>query len=175
MTASSPGEGKGSVFTITLPCARSRPRQRADKFKTPQKQTGRTDKLKKLTGIRVLIIDDLEETRKAFSVILESCGALTRTAATAGAGVAALAQFKPDVVLCDIAMPHEDGFSFIRKVRALKPGQGGKTPAVALTAYVGAENVRQALDAGFDAHVAKPADAVDLSRVIAKLAGRGKT
>ena len=174
MTAYSAGEGRGAVFTITLPCARTRQRTGTHGIRVNQKRGKKTDKPAKLTGIRVLVIDDLEQTRKAFSVMLRSCGALTRTAATAKAGLAALQQFKPDLVLCDIAMPREDGFSFIRKVRALKPGRGGKVRAVALTAYAGVENVRQALDAGFDAHLAKPVDVVDLSRVISKLAGRLK-
>jgi CheY-like chemotaxis protein len=71
-------------------------------------------------------------------------------------------------------MPVMDGLSLIRKVRALKPGQGGKVPAVALTAFAGVENVRKALEAGFDAHLAKPADARDLSLLIAQLARRSK-
>jgi len=107
-------------------------------------------------------------------MMLQSFGARVETAATADAGLATLVKFKPDIVLCDIAMPGEDGFSFIRKVRELKPNQGGKVTAVALTAYAGPENVQRSLEAGFDAHLAKPVDAVDLSRFVARLAGRLK-
>jgi CheY-like chemotaxis protein len=127
-----------------------------------------------LRGLRVLIIDDLEDAREAFSVMLQSSGAQVETAGSAATGLAALTRFKPDVLLCDIAMPGEDGFSFIRKARALKPNQGGKTPAIALTAFAGRENSRQALGAGFDTHLPKPVDALDLSRLIAKLAGRSE-
>jgi CheY-like chemotaxis protein len=72
-------------------------------------------------------------------------------------------------------MPEEDGLSFIRKVRKLETGNGGKTKAIAVTAYAGGADVRQALDAGFDAHIAKPVDVVELSHLIVKLArGRRK-
>jgi two-component system, chemotaxis family, CheB/CheR fusion protein len=172
VTAASPGEGKGAIFTVTLPCTRTRPAEVTRGV--VGRQTSAGNKPAKLTGIRVLIIDDLDETRRAFSVMLQSCGALTKTAASAKAGLAALAQFKPNLVLCDIAMPREDGLSFIRKVRELKPGRGRKVLAVAVTAYAGTDNVRQALDAGFDAHLAKPVGVVDLSRVIKKLTGRRK-
>jgi CheY-like chemotaxis protein len=127
-----------------------------------------------LGGLRILAIDDLQDAREALSAMLQSCGAQAETAENVTVGLAALARFKPNVVLCDIAMPGEDGLSFIRKVRALKPGKGGKTPAIALTAFVGAEATRQSLEAGFDAHLAKPVDVADLSRLIAKLAGRLK-
>jgi CheY-like chemotaxis protein len=127
-----------------------------------------------LSGLRVLVIDDLAEAREVFSAMLQSWGAQVDTASTAASGLAALGRFKPDVVLCDIAMPGENGFSFIRRVRALEPSQGGKTVVVALTAFAGAEDAQRSLDAGFDAHLAKPVDATDLSRLIAKLAGRVK-
>jgi CheY-like chemotaxis protein len=104
--------------------------------------------------------------------MLESWGVQVQATSTAASGLAALGQFKPDVVLCDLAMPGEDGFSFIRKVRALKPREGGKTPTVALTAFAAAEDAQRSLEAGFDAHLAKPVDAGNLSRLIAKLAGR---
>jgi len=95
-----------------------------------------------------------------------------QTAATAREGLTALTSFKPDLTLCDIAMPEEDGLSFIRRVRCLEPGKGGKTPAIAVTAYADTADVNKALAAGFDAHLAKPVDAVELSRLVSKLARR---
>jgi CheY-like chemotaxis protein len=71
-------------------------------------------------------------------------------------------------------MSGEDGFGFIRSVRALAPSQGGKTLAVALTAFAAAEDAQRSFEAGFDAHLAKPVDAMELSHLIAKLAGRLK-
>jgi CheY-like chemotaxis protein len=93
---------------------------------------------------------------------------------SAAEGLAALASDHPDVVLCDLAMPGEDGFSVIRKVRALGPDQGRTVPVVALTAYAERETVRRCLDAGFDAHLAKPMDVPVLARLIVELAGRQK-
>jgi CheY-like chemotaxis protein len=176
VTASSPGEGKGAVFTVSLPCmARQTRRESGSKISQPgQKATGRTAESINVKGLRVLIIDDLEDTREAFSTLLESHGVKVQAVPSAAKGLAALARFKPDVVLCDIAMPGEDGFSFIRKARALRPDLGGKTPAVALTAYAEAESTRKSLAAGFDAHLAKPPDGTDLCRLIATLAGRLK-
>jgi CheY-like chemotaxis protein len=124
--------------------------------------------------MRLLVIDDLEDARDALSAMLQSCRAQVETAVSAAEGLAALDRFKPDVVLCDIAMPEADGLSFIRNVRKLESGKSRKTPAIAVTAYAGAKDVGQALDAGFDSHIAKPVDVVKLSRLIAGLAGRVK-
>jgi CheY-like chemotaxis protein len=107
-------------------------------------------------------------------VLLESLGAQVHSAENAQQGLAALVSYLPDVVLCDIAMPDEDGFSLIRKVRALEPRQGGRVPMVAVTAYAERENIQRCLDAGFDAHLAKPMDVVDLAHLIGELAGRPK-
>jgi two-component system CheB/CheR fusion protein len=176
IAAYSPGEGKGAVFTVALPCAESRFLHR-DSHKTSQflVATPQADeRLSNLSGLRVLIIDDQDDTREGFLRILQAAGAQVETSASAQAGLGALARFRPDVALCDIAMPEEDGLSFIRKVRNMEPGKSGKAQVIALTAYASAADARKALDAGFDAHVAKPVDAIELSRLIAKLARRGK-
>ena len=106
--------------------------------------------------------------------MLQSLGASVRTTASAAEGFEALAEFKPDVLLCDVAMPGEDGYSVARRIRKLMPREGGKTPAIALTAYAGAEDVRLALEAQFDMHIAKPVDMVSLSYAIASLAHHWK-
>jgi CheY-like chemotaxis protein len=121
-----------------------------------------------------LVVDDDTETRDGFAVMLQSLGANVQTAASAVEGFEALAEFKPDVLLCDVAMPGEDGYSLTRRIRKLEPHQGGKTPAIALTAYAGAEDVRRAREAQFDMHIAKPADMVSLSYAIANLAKTGE-
>lgn len=171
VTAASPGEGKGSVFTVTLPCASTTllPARTTseDGQSTALENEGPVD----LNGLRVLIIDDDEGTRQALSQLLGAVGVQVRSAGNAQQGLAVLASDRPDVVLCDLAMPERDGFSVIRTVRALEPGQGGRVPMVALTAYADSDTVRRCLDAGFDAHQAKPVDIADLSRLIAKLAG----
>jgi two-component system, chemotaxis family, CheB/CheR fusion protein len=172
VTAFSPGEGKGSIFTVTLPCMiRSSQNNRTHGSHEGDAAQGRPASLK---GLKVLVIDDLEDARDAFSAILQSSSAQVETAPSAAKGLAALIRFKPDLTLCDMAMPSEDGMSFIRKLRGLNPGKGGKTPAIAVTAYANTADVSKALDAGFDAHLSKPVDAVELSHLIAKLVRRAK-
>ncbi len=86
--------------------------------------------------------------------------------------MAVLRRARPDVVVCDIGMPEQDGYQFIREVRALGPEDGGGTPAAALTAFARAEDRRRALAAGYQTHVAKPVEAAELVAVVAGLAGR---
>jgi CheY-like chemotaxis protein len=123
-----------------------------------------------LDGLKVLVIEDAKDTRDGFETFFQSLGAQVRTAASAAEGFSALTEFKPDVLMCDIAMPGEDGYSLIQRVRALKAGQGGKTPAIAVTAYARTEDIRRVLEAKYDAHQAKPVDMLALSHLIAKLA-----
>jgi two-component system, chemotaxis family, CheB/CheR fusion protein len=169
--AESLGAGQGAVFSITLPCSAPRPAGSGAESATVSTNTARDD-APKLTGIRVLIIDDVADARDALSAILESLGARAQAVESAAEGLNALGSFKPDVVLCDIGLPVEDGFSFIRRLRALAPREGGTTPTAALSAYAGAEHTERSLEAGFDLHVAKPVDAVDLSRAVVQLASR---
>jgi len=82
------------------------------------------------------------------------------------------AEVIPDVIVSDIGMPETDGLSFIRKIRALSPTQGGRTPAVALTAYARREDAKRAFAAGYQMHVAKPAEPIQIITVVANLAGR---
>jgi two-component system CheB/CheR fusion protein len=173
--AESPGEGQGAVFTVTLPCTsphRSDGARDDESVGAPQGANSDMDNVAELKGIRVLVIDDLDDARDALSAMLQSLGAEPRAVASAAEGLGALASFKPDVVLCDIALPVEDGFSFIRKVRAMTPDAGARTPVAALSAYAGAEYTRRSLDAGFDLHVSKPAGAAEISRAVLTLASR---
>jgi two-component system CheB/CheR fusion protein len=175
VTADSAGEGKGAVFTVTLPCEPAGRSRSVGAVSGSDKDVAlRAEEPAGLNGLRVLIIDDQEDARDALTVLLESLGAQVHSAENAQQGLAALVSYLPDVVLCDIAMPDEDGFSLIRKVRALEPRQGGRVPMVAVTAYAERENIQRCLDAGFDAHLAKPMDVVDLAHLIGELAGRPK-
>jgi len=176
VTAESPGEEKGSVFTVNLPLEQTnlQPGENTVSSESLQVINEKPGTPAKLDGLKVLIIDDVKDTRDGFGTFLQSLGADVKTAASAAEGFGALTEFKPDVLLCDIAMPGEDGYSLIQRVRALEPGQGGKTAAIAVTAYAGVEDIRRALEAKYDAHVAKPLDMVALSHRIGKLA-RKKT
>jgi CheY-like chemotaxis protein len=122
--------------------------------------------------VRVLVVDDEADARELITTVLEDHGADVRVAASAKDAMETLSQLKPHVLLSDIGMPREDGYSLIRRVRALSPDQGGAVPAVALTAYAEADVGERVLAAGFHVHLAKPVEPVKLATLIAQLAGR---
>ena len=105
-------------------------------------------------------------------MLFRSLGAQVLAVVSAREALAALPGFKANVMVSDIAMPCEDGYSLMRKVRALGPEHGGNIPALALTAYATGEDAKRATDAGFQSHLAKPVEASELARVLAVLAGR---
>jgi CheY-like chemotaxis protein len=125
-----------------------------------------------ITGLRILLIDDDDDTREGLAVVLAHQGADVRTASSAAGGFASIAEIKPDVILCDIAMPTEDGYSFIRKLRSLSREKGGQIPAAALTALAGEADRREATGAGFQMHLAKPVDAARLIAAVGLLLAR---
>jgi hypothetical protein len=103
--AESPGEGKGSVFTVTLPCAQARPGETTGKDGSRQTANERPALPTKLDGVRILVVEHDEATRDGFAVMLQTLGASVRTTASAAEEFEALGEFKPDVLLCDVAMP----------------------------------------------------------------------
>ncbi len=111
-----------------------------------------------LTSLQILVVDDDEDSRFYISTVLEADGASVTTVASAAEALDILPQLQPDVLVCDIGMPEEDGYTLIRKVRVLSPDQGGEVPAVALTAYADSEDRIRALEAGFQSHLPKPVD-----------------
>jgi two-component system CheB/CheR fusion protein len=160
VVAESAGEGLGSTFRVTFPVGLT-PDARA--FKDPQQTT------LDIRGVRVLLVEDDNDTREAYATMLAALGAEVRAAASGAEGLAALEHYRPQVILSDIAMPGEDGFSFIRKVRRLDREHGGHVPAAALTALAGDEDKRRALESGFQMHVAKPIDSARLIAVVSML------
>lgn len=122
-----------------------------------------------LAGLNVLVVDDDDDSRFYVTTVLEADGANVVAVASAATAWETLIKQQPEVLVCDIAMPDEDGYSLIRKVRSLKPDQGGQTPAVALTAYADSEDRIRAIEAGFQTHVAKPVDPTELVEIIAHL------
>jgi CheY-like chemotaxis protein len=125
-----------------------------------------------LDGLRVLLVDDELETREIISTVVQRTGAEVKSCASAREALNELVEWRPDVILSDIAMPDEDGYSFINRVRALPQNECGNTPAAALTAYAREEDRKLALAAGYQMHIAKPIGAGQLVTMIAKLAGR---
>ncbi|HEY9821753.1 MAG TPA: response regulator [Candidatus Sericytochromatia bacterium] len=123
-----------------------------------------------LNKLRVLVVDDNADTLELVSFILEEYGTEVITAASATEAIAAIAQFNPNILISDIAMPGVDGYSLIRKVRTLSSERGGQIPAIALTAYASEEERSRLLDSGFQMHIAKPVDPAKLVAVVANLA-----
>jgi PAS domain S-box-containing protein len=164
--AESPGHGKGATFIVDLPLQRTeRPPAEPEAETTP-------DRLPSLVGVRVLVVDDEPDMRDLVTTVLEQQGAAVRAALSTSEALDALAAFAPDVLLCDIGMPGEDGYALIRQVRAREAGGGRHLAAVAITAYARPEDRTRALVAGFHAHLAKPVQPEELTVVVASLAGR---
>ncbi len=125
-----------------------------------------------LAGVTVLIVEDSLDALELMATILSAAGATVRTATSAKEADRVLDQAIPDIVVSDIEMPGEDGYSLIRKVRALPPDDGGDTPAIALTAYGRSQDRTRSLSAGFNMHVPKPVDPGELTTIVAAVASR---
>jgi CheY-like chemotaxis protein len=170
--AESAGAGRGSTFTVDLPLmAVQGVDLDAPEFSRTVVGAMPLDCPPTLDAIRILVVDDETDTRVLLKTIIEQCGAQVLTAASAAEALESLASFKPHILVSDIGMPVEDGYTLIRKVRALSPAEGGKIPAVALTAYAREEDRMRALHAGFQVHVAKPVNPAELIAVVGGLAG----
>ena len=157
--AESPGDDQGSTFTVTLPLTSMEVQHLAPVARRVTHS---------IEGIRVLIIDDDADTREACAAALTTLGADVRTARSAAAGLGAIGQFAAQVILCDLAMPGEDGYAFIGALR--RGTTAPTTPAAAVSALASAEDRRRALEAGFQIHLAKPVDAIRLAAAVATLA-----
>ena len=128
--------------------------------------------LPRLDGISVLVVDDERDARRLMKRFLEIRGANVITAASVDEALEALQGEVPDVILSDIGMPEQDGYDFIRKVRHLPSECGGETPAAAVTAFARSDDRTRALRSGFQMHLAKPVDPMELLAAVASLAGR---
>jgi CheY-like chemotaxis protein len=122
-----------------------------------------------LGGLRVLIVEDDPDARELMIAILEDAGAVVDSAESAAAGFAAMSTFRPELLVSDIGMPGEDGYSLIRRIRSLDATEGGAIPSIALTAYTRLEDRAKALGAGFTVHMGKPIRPADLVAAIQAL------
>jgi PAS domain S-box-containing protein len=169
----SEGEGKGATFTVTLPFIGVISQKEAESVHpTQSEEIISFEGLPSLDGLKVLVVDDEADTRELIGEVLKECGSeviITRSAAEA---FAAIEQHKPDILISDLGMPDEDGYSLIEKIRALPSERGGDIPAAALTAYARAEDRMRVLRSGFQFHLPKPVDSAELVTVVASLAGR---
>jgi PAS domain S-box-containing protein len=175
--AESPGENLGAVFTVNLPL-RIRPSGMLKISKAKGLKQGEESKQQPqiLSGLRILIVDDDPDAREISSIVLKQQGARVTQTASANEAFAFLSdvapEFLPDLLISDIGMPDEDGYTLMRRVRALPLAQGGNIPAVALTAFSGVEDRRRALDSGFQAHLAKPIEPNELIKVVSEVSKR---
>jgi signal transduction histidine kinase len=160
----SDGEGRGSTFSIELPAA-------ALPSLPPEPARPLPGGDAPLDGIRVLVVDDDEDSRDLIVCVLAEQGATVVSASSAAEAMRQLANGPPDVLLSDIGMPDVDGYSLLRRIRSMPVDRGGKTPAIALTAYARSVDAERAFSAGFQAHVTKPIDQDVLTAVVADLAG----
>ena len=171
--AESEGEGKGATFTVILPFVNfGRRPERAERLPFNAVGHAEINCPPSLQGLRVLTVDDEEDTREMIRAVLEHCKMEVITAASAAEALEVLANLRPDILISDVGMPGEDGYALIAKVRALPPERGGLIPAAALTAYVRAEDRVKVLRSGFQLHVPKPLEPNELVAVVANLAGR---
>jgi signal transduction histidine kinase len=165
--AESAGEGQGATFVVKLPLMIAEMREQP----IAQRDSPLLDS-PSLAGARVVVVDDDPTAVELIKEVLVQAGAEVIECRTADEALQAFAQWRPDVLVSDIEMPGQDGYSLIRKVRALGPEQGGKTPAVALTAFGRPEDRIRSLRAGFNIHVSKPVDPAELTAIVASMIGR---
>jgi signal transduction histidine kinase/CheY-like chemotaxis protein len=174
VAVASEGEGKGATFTITLPFVGVVVNQKEDEAAQPAQRDEIISfvGLPSLQGLKVLVVDDEPDTRELIREVLKECGSEVITSRSAAEALEALEQYKPDILISDLGMPDEDGYSLISKIRALPAERGGQIPAAALTAYARAEDRMRVLRSGFQFHLPKPVDSAELVTVVASLAGR---
>lgn len=161
--AASEGEGQGSTFTARLPVAAAVVAQERD-----------SSRQKRLYGVRVLIVDNDVEAREVLKQILDDVGAVVTTAGSAAEAFARIRADRPDVLVCDIGMPVEDGYSLIRRIRASSDSAIASLPAAALTAYASTHDRLRALEAGFQFHLTKPVTIANLTGIVGVLASRAE-
>jgi PAS domain S-box-containing protein len=183
VSADSEGEGRGATFILRMPLIAGRSTgdllpQRSDQLSGNGIEPVFTSRSKpsddnlKLRGIRVLIVDDEADAREVLEVILSQFGAEINVASSAPHALEMLEAWKPDAIVSDVGMPNEDGYTLIQKVRALEPERGGLTPAIALTGYGRPEDRLQLLAAGYQVHLSKPVELIQLVDSIANLTSR---
>jgi PAS domain S-box-containing protein len=166
VAAKSSGAGQGSTFVVTLP-VREGPLEETPISPSQAAMSSRASSI--LRGLKVLLVDDEPDSRDFLSQVLGSAGADVMSAGTSRDALDMFVREPPDVLLSDIGLPGEDGYSFIRQVRALAKERGGTIPALALTAYTRPEDAARAREAGFDMHVPKPIEPFEVVSVVAHL------
>jgi CheY-like chemotaxis protein len=166
--ADSEGPGKGATFKIALPLAPSPTQSKMGMPILRNQGFDLPDLVLKLSGVRILVVDDQVDARELMSTILHMQAADIRTADSMAEALKILSLWQPDIVISDIAMPGGDGYELIRRMRI----SGYTMPAISLTAHAGAEDRIRALTAGFQMHLPKPVEPHELVISVANLTGR---
>jgi PAS domain S-box-containing protein len=164
--AASEGIGRGSTFTVKIPL---KDVEISNITASANESNGGP---RSLNGIDILVVEDDVDSREVLQLFLEQAGASVRSSASARAAMATLLEspdLLPDIIISDLAMPEEDGYSLVRRIRALPAAKGGQVPALALSAFAGNENKQRAYEAGFDGYCTKPFDPEQITRVILQL------
>lgn len=161
--AESPGEGQGATFTVRLPLMTAPPQT------NPDSEDAAFEPASDLTGIKILVVEDNEDSRSLLTFLLEEKNASVTAVASASEALSALSQSLPDVLISDVSMPEVDGYTLIRQIRGLPPEQGGQIPAIAMTAYAEESDRAAAISAGFQRHITKPVNVDNLIEAIASL------
>jgi PAS domain S-box-containing protein len=164
--AKSEGEGKGAIFTVSLPLL---PDENPSLTNKRNDRTFLTPNSLPLSGVRVLVVDDDTDSRDFIAFVLEQDGALVIAVSSAYEALATLAELKPDVLVSDISMPEMDGYILIHQVRNWALEQGSQIPVIALTAFARNADQEKALKAGFQMHLSKPVNPEELITAIAKI------
>ncbi|HMI89702.1 MAG TPA: ATP-binding protein [Polyangiaceae bacterium] len=162
--AESDGQGKGATFVVSLPVRAVR-QSSPPELPPLRPEVGRGPQIS-LHGLKVLVVDDEPDARELVQSVLTDAGAEAFTASSADEGFVLVKSLRPDVIVSDIGMPDRDGYDFMRDVRGLGVADGGRTPAIALTAFARSEDRTRAMLAGYQVHVAKPIDPQELVATI---------
>lgn len=172
LSAASEGEGQGASFTMSIPVVAVQTALATIGDSTAgatQHSNSLGTQLPSLSGLRILAVDDEVDTRDMIRAVLEEVGANVLTAGSAKEALEAFPGWKPDVLICDIGMPGEDGYTLIRKVREAETEAVKNIPAIALTGYARVEDRMRALAAGFQMFIPKPVEANELTTTVANL------
>jgi PAS domain S-box-containing protein len=173
--AESPGEGRGATFILSLPFMKEVQEIFHDTVEAGEAAPGSVEALsRQIEGVWVLAVDDQADTLDMLRIVLEQLGAKVTTALSCAEAMRVMEEETscPDVLIADIAMPEENGYDLIRKIRGMDPHRGGTIPAIALTAYAGEEDRARVLAEGYQLHLAKPVSILELVPSIARLAHR---
>lgn len=164
----SAGENRGATFTVLLPTAFEHEAEPEPEIT----ETPPVEAAKMPAGVRILLVEDDEDSREMLKTMFEQNGMQITGVDSAAKAVELIQQIKPDVLISDIGLPHEDGYELIGKIRRLSPEQGGLTPAIALTGYVSLQDRRHAFNVGFQEHLSKPVDIDKLLELVKALVKR---